>query len=112
MCGSAGPPVQRTSIFLGLLAGIILSPRLSHAQYSANFQTNIISGVTSNWTGDYLIGSNTVSQAQTNSWIGPSDGKWEKVQNWDDGLPSITQSAVIIRNANSQIVTIDRHNAH
>jgi hypothetical protein len=54
----------------------------------------------------------TVSQAQTNSWIGRSDGKWERERHWDDGLPSITQSAVIISNANSKVVTIDKHTAH
>lgn len=30
------------------------------AQYSANYQTNIISAVTSNWPGDYIVGSNYV----------------------------------------------------
>jgi T5SS/PEP-CTERM-associated repeat protein len=29
------------------------------AQYTADYQTNIISGVTSNWMGSYLVGSNT-----------------------------------------------------
>jgi T5SS/PEP-CTERM-associated repeat protein len=29
-----------------------------HAQYTADYQTNIISGVTSNWSGDYIVGSN------------------------------------------------------
>ena len=53
----------------------------------------------------------TVSQAQTNSWVGRSDGKWERERHWDDGLPSITQSAVIISNANSKVVTIDKHTA-
>ena len=43
---------------LGLL-GVILCSRPTEAQYTANFQTNIISGVTSNWTGDYYVGSNT-----------------------------------------------------
>ena len=43
----------------------------------------------------------------TNSWIAPSNGKWERVKRWDDGLPSITQSAVIISNANSKVVTIN-----
>jgi hypothetical protein len=47
----------------------------------------------------------------TNSWIGRSDGKWERERHWDDGLPSITQSAVIISNANSKVVTIDKHTA-
>jgi hypothetical protein len=53
----------------------------------------------------------TVSQAQTNSWIHSSDGKWEKAHHWDDGSPSDAQSAVIISNANSKVVTIDRHTA-
>jgi T5SS/PEP-CTERM-associated repeat protein len=33
----------------------------AHAQFTANFQTNIISGVTSNWSGNYVVGSNYVS---------------------------------------------------
>jgi T5SS/PEP-CTERM-associated repeat protein len=37
------------------LAGIFTSP--THAQYTGNYQTNIItSGVVSNWTGNYFIG--------------------------------------------------------
>src|ERR1035437_5550751 len=53
----------------------------------------------------------SVSPAQTNKWIGRSDGKWERERHWDDGLPSITQSAVIISNANSKVVTINKHTA-
>ncbi len=30
------------------------------AQFSADYQTNVISGVVSNWAGDYIVGSNTV----------------------------------------------------
>lgn len=33
------------------------------AQYTANFQTNLISGVTSNWSGPYSVGSNTFADA-------------------------------------------------
>ena len=29
------------------------------AQYTANFQTNTISGITNNWTGDYIVGFST-----------------------------------------------------
>jgi len=39
-----------------LLPDILLAPSAT-AQYAGNFQTNIISGVTSNWSGDYLIGN-------------------------------------------------------
>ncbi len=46
---------------LALVLLLIATP--VHAQYTGNFQTNIISGVVSNWTGDYLIGSNTFADA-------------------------------------------------
>ncbi len=46
---------------MGFLAGLILSSNLANAQYTTDFQTNIISGVTSNWTGDYAVGSATFS---------------------------------------------------
>ncbi|MGP8019737.1 MAG: hypothetical protein ACLPRE_01890, partial [Limisphaerales bacterium] len=32
-------------------------------QYTSNFQTNTISGVTNNWSGDYVVGSNTFADA-------------------------------------------------
>ncbi len=58
-----GEPLQRRvvwvaiGIFVGILsAGVGPSAR---AQYSANFQTNIISGVTSNWAGNYIVGNTT-----------------------------------------------------
>ncbi len=41
-----------------LLIGAIFSHDPADAQYTADFQTNIISGVTSNWTS-YMAGSNT-----------------------------------------------------
>jgi T5SS/PEP-CTERM-associated repeat protein len=39
-----------------LLGGIVLNP-LAHAQFTTDYQTNIISGVASNWSGDYIVGS-------------------------------------------------------
>ena len=51
--------------FLSTLAAVLLAGS-AEAQYTANFQTNIISGVTSNWVDDpsnptagYVVGSNT-----------------------------------------------------
>jgi T5SS/PEP-CTERM-associated repeat protein len=35
----------------------------AQAQFTADYQTNIISGVVSNWSGDYLVGSNTFANA-------------------------------------------------
>ncbi|HTS16964.1 MAG TPA: hypothetical protein VMP11_05275 [Verrucomicrobiae bacterium] len=34
-----------------------------HAQYTGSFQTNIISGVTSNWLGNYVVGNTTFADA-------------------------------------------------
>ena len=48
-----------------------------HAQYTADYQTNIIYGVTNNWSGDYLVGSNTFADAlliQTNGVLSNAFG--------------------------------------
>jgi T5SS/PEP-CTERM-associated repeat protein len=53
------------SSVIGILVGAIglsLTPALQ-AQFSANFQTNAINGVFSNWTGSYVVGSNTFLDA-------------------------------------------------
>ena len=55
------------SKIIGILVGIIglsLLPS-AQAQFTANFQTNVISGVTSNWggNGSYIVGSNTFLDA-------------------------------------------------
>lgn len=42
---------------------MVLCAPAAYAQYTADFQTNLISGVTSNWTGNYVIGSNTFADA-------------------------------------------------
>jgi T5SS/PEP-CTERM-associated repeat protein len=55
--------IRRGCLTAGLLAWIVFGPRHSEAQYTANFQTNIISGVTSNWLGDYLVGNNNFADA-------------------------------------------------
>ncbi|HUJ11845.1 MAG TPA: hypothetical protein VL171_17685 [Verrucomicrobiae bacterium] len=69
--------VRRGYQFAGILAGILfLSPPI-HAQYTADFQTNIISGVTSNWIGDYSVGSNTfadVLRIQSGGVLSNGDG--------------------------------------
>jgi T5SS/PEP-CTERM-associated repeat protein len=55
--------MKRTGLILGFILGIILGSQSSNAQFAVDFQTNIISGVTSNWTGDYIVGSNTFADA-------------------------------------------------
>jgi len=42
----------------GIITGLVFSSRPTQAQYSANFQTNLINGAVSNWSGDYSVGSN------------------------------------------------------
>ncbi len=64
---SARTTAKRRSLFRRAVFAVvgclfILSPPAG-AQYTANYQTNIISGVTSNWSGDYLVGSNTFADA-------------------------------------------------
>ena len=52
-------PKQLCSVLAAvILGGILLSPT-AHAQYTGDFQTNIISGVEVDWTGTYAVGSNT-----------------------------------------------------
>jgi hypothetical protein len=46
-------------ISAGLIALTVALAPVSRAQYTADFQTNIIDGVVSNWSGEYVIGSNT-----------------------------------------------------
>jgi T5SS/PEP-CTERM-associated repeat protein len=48
---------RRGCLIAGLLISITLGIQSSEAQYSANLQTNIISGVTSNWSFTYTVGS-------------------------------------------------------
>jgi T5SS/PEP-CTERM-associated repeat protein len=47
------------------LAGLfaVALPNCTHAQFTADRQTNIISGVTNDWADDYLVGSNYVFDA-------------------------------------------------
>ncbi|HVM60796.1 MAG TPA: hypothetical protein VMV72_08015 [Verrucomicrobiae bacterium] len=45
-----------------LIAITFISP-FAHAQYTDNFQTNIVSGVTSNWSGNYFVGNTNFADA-------------------------------------------------
>ena len=53
--------IRDACLIAGLFVGSILVTRPVEAQYTADFQTNLISGVTNNWTGDYVVGSNNVA---------------------------------------------------
>ena len=52
---------NRCRVFLWLLCvSLMACAGTAHAQYTGDFQTNIISGVEVNWTGTYAVGSNAV----------------------------------------------------
>src|SRR5436853_5245990 len=58
----------KRTLFPATLPGVVALPLIlasSHleAQFTGNNQTNIISGVTSNWPGNYYVGSNYVFDA-------------------------------------------------
>jgi T5SS/PEP-CTERM-associated repeat protein len=64
-----------TAIVVGTL-GLSITP-VARSQYTANSQTNIISGVTSNWTGNYYVGnsfSTNVLIVQSNGVLTSSGG--------------------------------------
>lgn len=44
---------------LGAVGCFVILAAPARAQYTDDYQTNTISGVTSNWAGNYLVGSNT-----------------------------------------------------
>ncbi|HVM59620.1 MAG TPA: hypothetical protein VMV72_02040 [Verrucomicrobiae bacterium] len=48
--------MRHVYLFVGLVLSITFISDRSNAQYTVNYQTNIISGVVSNWTGDYHVG--------------------------------------------------------
>jgi fibronectin-binding autotransporter adhesin len=53
---------KRNAVIVTVAAAFLALP--AHAQYTGNYQTNIImSGVVSNWTGDYIVGSSYVFDA-------------------------------------------------
>ena len=47
----------RRSVWLALIAGLVWCGTGAQAQYTGNNKTNIISNVTSNWSGSYYIGN-------------------------------------------------------
>jgi fibronectin-binding autotransporter adhesin len=53
--------MRHSCLIAGVLISLALGVQPSYAQYTANFQTNIISGVTSNWPGTYFVGLTNLS---------------------------------------------------
>jgi fibronectin-binding autotransporter adhesin len=55
--------IHRRSSMVVLLIITWAGIQPASGQYTSNFQTNTVSGVTSNWSGDYVVGSNTFANA-------------------------------------------------
>ena len=51
--------MRRCYLITGLFVWMVIGSCSSQAQFTANNQTKLISGVSSNWSGSYIIGSNT-----------------------------------------------------
>ena len=54
---------KHACLIVGVAAGMALSSRSSNAQYTADFQTNIISSVSSNWSGTYYVGNTSANDS-------------------------------------------------
>ena len=54
--------VWRGWVGLAVVMGLLLGGTAVQAQYSGNNQTNMISGVISNWTGNYIVGNTNTSR--------------------------------------------------
>ena len=50
----------RLGIAVALCGAMAVVPLAAQAQYAGNYQTNTISAVTNNWSGNYVVGSNYV----------------------------------------------------
>ncbi|HWX19085.1 MAG TPA: hypothetical protein VN578_04160 [Candidatus Binatia bacterium] len=54
---------QRKVLLFFFLLGSGLGIQSAVGQFTANYQTNVVSGVTLNWASNYLVGSNTFADA-------------------------------------------------
>jgi len=66
-----------------ILFGLVVETRESMAQFSADYQTNIVSGVTNSWSGQYYVGYSSFHNAlivqnsgdlSVSGWIGVGSG--------------------------------------
>jgi len=55
--------IQRQFPMIALLMCTWAGIQPAAGQYTSNYQTNTISGVTNYWAGDYVVGSNTLADA-------------------------------------------------
>ncbi|HUK82292.1 MAG TPA: hypothetical protein VLZ12_06630 [Verrucomicrobiae bacterium] len=77
------------------LAGSFAPP--TQAQYTGNNQTNIISGVASNWNGDYYVGSNYVFDAL----LIENGGALTNIDGYIGSNPGANSNAVVVSGSGS-----------
>ena len=80
-------------LLVSLWAGI----QTASGQYTSSYQTNTISGVTSTWAGDYVVGSNTLADAlviRSNAVLSTADG-------YVGYLPASVSNSVTVTGAGS-----------
>ena len=93
--------LRGSAIALTLL-GTVLAARPSAAQYTADSQLNIISGTTSNWSGNYIVGSNTVADilfVQTGGLLADGSGFLGYEASAHNNLAAVIGSGSIWSNA-------------
>ena len=59
MCCHKEEAVRRNALLVLCVVLGAISISTTKAQFSSDYQTNIISGVVSNWNGDYIVGNDT-----------------------------------------------------
>ena len=89
--------IAKRMLVAGVTALSVATAPTVLAQYTADFQTNIISGVTSNWSGDYRVGDANSSDALASIFqkAGP-------IVNWVGRLPGNSGGRAMRRKALGQ----------
>jgi len=90
------------AVIAGLVGalGLCITPT-ARSQYATNFQNNIVSGTTSNWSGDYVVGSNTFADVlfvQTSGMLADGNGYLGYETNGDNNLVSVIGSGSVWSN--------------
>jgi T5SS/PEP-CTERM-associated repeat protein len=86
---------------LALLIALVCCPAVSQAQFTANYRTNIISGVVSNWTGDYNVGNATFANVlliQPNGVLSNGFGNLGNATGSSNNVAVVAGSGAVWRN--------------
>jgi len=91
----------------GVLGILLALAGVSHAQYSGPYQTNIISGVVSNWPGAYIVGSNWVSDVlriESAGQLNSTTGYLGYASGANNNAAIVTGTGAVWSNSNDLIV--------